>query len=56
MHITRLGWLGAGLTCFTTVAIAQTHDHGVARLGTVEFKVERAKAFTASACGYFFHG
>ena len=40
MHITRLGWLGAGLTCFTTVAIAQTHDHGVARLGTVEFKVE----------------
>jgi hypothetical protein len=40
MRITRLGWLAAGLTCFTTVAIAQTHDHGVARLGTVEFKVE----------------
>jgi hypothetical protein len=40
MRMTRLGWITAGLTCFTTVAIAQTHDHGVARLGTVEFKVE----------------
>ena len=40
MHIIRLGWLAAGLTCFTTAIIAQTHDHGVARLGTVVFKVE----------------
>ena len=40
MHIIRLGWLAAGLTCFTTATIAQTHDHGVARLGTVVFKVE----------------
>ncbi len=40
MRITRLDLLAAGLTCFTTATIAQTHDHGVARLGTVEFKVE----------------
>lgn len=40
MRTTRLGWLAAGLTCFTTVALAQSHDHGMARLGTVEFKVD----------------
>ena len=40
MRIMHLSWLVAGLTCLSTVAATQTHDHGVARLGTVEFKVE----------------
>ena len=40
MRITRLGCLAAGLACLVQVAVAQTQTHGVARLGTVEFKVE----------------
>src|SRR5215217_1875022 len=40
MRRMRLSWLVAGLTCFTTATLAQNHDHGVARLGTVEFKVD----------------
>ena len=40
MRMKRLGWLAASLTCVATVAVAQTHNHGVARLGTVEFKVD----------------
>jgi len=40
MHIMRVSWLAAGLTCLSTIAAAQGHDHGIARLGTVEFKVE----------------
>src|SRR4051812_1026321 len=40
MRLTRLSWLVAGLTCLTTATFAQSHDHGMARLGTVEFKVD----------------
>jgi hypothetical protein len=40
MRLTRLSWIVAGLTCLTTTALAQSHDHGMARLGTVEFKVD----------------
>ena len=40
MRMVRLAWLAAGMACFATVTSAQTHDHGVARLGTVEFKVD----------------
>jgi hypothetical protein len=40
MRLTRLSWLVAGLTCLTTTTLAQSHHHGMARLGTVEFKVD----------------
>ena len=40
MRITYLGGLVVGLTLFTSATIAQTHNHGLARLGTVEFKVD----------------
>jgi hypothetical protein len=40
MRITRLGCLAAGFACLAPVAVAQTQTHGVARLGTVTFKVE----------------
>ena len=40
MRITRLGCLAAGLAGLSPVAVAQAQTHGVARLGTVDFKVE----------------
>ena len=39
MQIHHFGAVLAGLTCLTSVSIAQTRDHGLARLGKVEFAV-----------------
>jgi hypothetical protein len=40
MRITRLGCLAAGLAGLAQLANAPVQAHGIARLGTVEFKVE----------------
>ena len=40
MRIQRLGCLTIGLACLSQFANAPAQAHGVARLGTVEFKVE----------------
>lgn len=44
MRIQRLGCLTIGLACLSQFANAPAQAHGVARLGTVEFKVECSAA------------
>ena len=44
MRITRLGCLAAGLAGLAPLANAPVQAHGIARLGTVEFKVECSAA------------
>ncbi len=44
MRIQRLACLTIGLACLAQLAVAPARAHGVARLGTVEFKVECSAA------------